>query len=56
MKIVANNCIENYKDQDVPGVLVYLNGKVVRQFIPATYYFGGKLPSWKSIYNYNYRG
>jgi vacuolar-type H+-ATPase subunit I/STV1 len=50
MRIVATNCIENYKDDDVPGVIVYHNGKLLRQFIPATYYFGGKVPSWKSNY------
>lgn len=49
MRIVATNCIDKYKDEDVPGVLVYNNSKLIRQFIPATYYFGGKRPSWKSI-------
>jgi hypothetical protein len=48
MQIVATNCVENYKDVDVPGVLVYKNGEMVRQFLPATYYFGGKDLSWKS--------
>jgi hypothetical protein len=61
MRIVATNCVENYNDVDVPGVLVYLNEKLVRQFIPASYYFGGKNLSWKSkllifiIFN-NFRG
>ncbi len=48
MKIVATNCIENYKDADVPGVIIYKNSQLTRQFIPATYYFGGKYPDWKS--------
>ena len=48
MRIVATNCIENYKDEDVPGVIVYRDGKLVKNFIPATYYFGGKVPTWKS--------
>jgi hypothetical protein len=50
MRIVATNCVENYKDDDVPGVIIYQNAKMIRQFIPATYYFGGKVPSWKSKY------
>jgi len=56
MKIVATNCVENYKDVDVPGVLVYHNAKLMRQFMPATYYFGGKNMSWKSrkTYKNNY--
>lgn len=48
MKIVATNCVEKFKDEDVPGVIVYHNGKLHKQFIPATYFFGGKIPSWKS--------
>ena len=48
MSIVATNCIEGYKDADVPGVIIYQNSKLIRQFIPATYYFGGKNLSWKS--------
>lgn len=48
MKIVATNCVEKFKDEDVPGVIVYCNGKLIKQFIPATYFFGGKVPSWKS--------
>jgi hypothetical protein len=53
MKIVATNCVENYKDVDVPGVIIYKNGQLIRQFIPATYYFGGKDLSWKSIFLLN---
>jgi hypothetical protein len=48
MSIVATNCIEKYSDADVPGVIIYQNAKLIRQFIPATYYFGGKNLSWKS--------
>jgi hypothetical protein len=48
MKIVATNCVDKFKDEDVPGVIVYHNGNLVKQFIPATYYFGGKVPTWKS--------
>jgi hypothetical protein len=49
MKIIATNCIDKYKDDDVPGVIIYQNGKLIRQFIPAPYYFGGKNGlSWKS--------
>jgi hypothetical protein len=52
MKIVATNCVENYNDSDVPGVIIYQNSKLVRQFMPATYYFGGKHLSWKSKFTY----
>jgi len=49
MRIVATNCVENFKDEDVPGVLIYQNGKLIRQFMPASYYFGGKNISWKKV-------
>ena len=48
MRIVATNCIEKYNDDDVPGVIIYQNAKLIRQFIPAPYYFGGNHLSWKS--------
>ena len=41
MQIVATNCIENFSDSNVPAIIIYQNGKLVRQFIPAVYYFGG---------------
>lgn len=50
MKIVATNCVENYKDEDCPGVIVYKNGILVRNFMPASYFFGGNNITWKSIY------
>ncbi len=53
-RIVANNCIENYQDKDVPGVIVYQNGKLYKQFIPATPTFGGRRMNWKSTINHNY--
>lgn len=60
MRIVATNCIEKYNDKDVPGVIIYQNAKLIRQFIPASYYFGGNNLSWKSkfylIIKYLYRG
>jgi hypothetical protein len=52
MKIVATNCIEKYNDEDVPGVIIYQNAKLIRQFIPAPFYFGGKNLSWKSKFNF----
>lgn len=54
MKITATNCIEKFKDDDVPGVIIYKDGTLHKQFIPAYYYFGGKNGiSWKSkITNY----
>ena len=48
MKIVATNCVVNYKDEDVPGLIVYQNGAVVRNFMPASYFFGGNNMTWKS--------
>lgn len=47
-KIEANNCIPNFQDKDVPGVLIYKNGKMIQQYIPATETFGGNQMSWKS--------
>lgn len=49
MKIVASDCIPGFNDKDVPAVIVYQNGKLLRQFIPSTYFFGGSGHlSWKS--------
>jgi hypothetical protein len=49
LKIVATNCVDKFKDEDVPAVLIYQNSKLFRQFIPGVYYFGGKNGlSWKS--------
>jgi len=50
-RIVANNCIENYQDKDVPGIIIYQNGKLFKQFIPATPFFGGSKINWKSKFN-----
>jgi hypothetical protein len=52
MNIQATNCCEGFKDSDVPGMLIYQNAQMIRQFVPASYYFGGKNLSWKSIMNY----
>ena len=41
MRIVATDCIEKFSDRDCPGIIIYYNGKLYRQLIPATYYFGG---------------
>ena len=42
IKIVANKCIENYLDIDVPGLLFYKNGDLLDKIIPASPVFGGK--------------
>lgn len=42
IKIVANKCIENYLDIDVPGILLYKNGDLMDKIIPAGPIFGGK--------------
>lgn len=41
IKIVANKCIENYLDIDVPGILFYKNGDLSDKLIPAGVVFGG---------------
>ena len=41
VKIVANKCIENYLDIDVPGLLLYRNGELLDKIIPAAPVFGG---------------
>lgn len=41
IKIVANKCIENYLDIDVPGILFYKNGDLLDKIIPAGPVFGG---------------
>jgi hypothetical protein len=41
IKIVANKCIENYLDIDVPGILFYRNGDLMDKIIPAAPVFGG---------------
>lgn len=49
MQIVSTNCIEGFSDKDVPAVIVYHNGQLLRQFIPAVYFFGGSGHlSWQS--------
>ena len=42
IKMVANKCIENYMDIDVPGILFYKNGEFMDKLIPAAPVFGGK--------------
>ena len=51
LKIVANNCVENFSDSDCPAVFIYLNGKPIKQFLKAGYYFGGKDMNWKSKFH-----
>ena len=41
MRIKANECIEGFKDKDVPAVIIYHDGNLIKQLIPASYYFGG---------------
>lgn len=33
-KMVATDCVTDYEEVDVPGLLVYLNGKIVEKFVP----------------------
>lgn len=48
INIQATNCCEGFKDSNVPSVLIYKNAELIRQLIPASYYFGGNNMSWKS--------
>ena len=41
MRIRANECIEGFQDKDVPAVIIYHDGNLLKQLIPASYYFGG---------------
>ena len=49
MRIVATNCVENFQDEDCPTVFIYKNGTMFKQFLRASYFFGGKNIDWKSI-------
>lgn len=42
MRIKATSCIEGIKDKDVPALIIYKNSKLIKQYIPANYYIGGK--------------
>ena len=39
IKIVATKCVENFQDRDCPAVIVYKDGKPVKQMIPALRFF-----------------
>jgi hypothetical protein len=52
VNIQATNCCEGFKDENVPSILIYRNGKLQKEFIPAPYFFGGKNLSWKSKINF----
>ena len=41
MRIKADECIDGFKDKDVPAVIIYHDGNLMKQLIPASYYFGG---------------
>lgn len=49
LKIEATNCVNNFKDEDVPTVFIYKNGEIFKQFLPASFYFGGKNMTWKKV-------
>lgn len=42
MRIVATNCLEHCEDINVPGIIIYYNGEMIKQMIPAVHYLGGK--------------
>ena len=50
-KIVSTNCIENYRDADVPGIIIYKAGQLYKQMIPATPLLGGQKMNIKSKNN-----
>lgn len=41
VKIVANKCLEKMTDDKCPAVILYQNGKLIKQFIPLKHYVGG---------------
>ena len=41
LRSVATKCIENYIDADCPGILIYKNGELEGQMIPALKDLGG---------------
>lgn len=47
LKIVANNCIENIREYDIPSLIIYYGGKLLKQYIPAAMVLGKDM-SWKS--------
>lgn len=49
LRIEATNCVENFRDEDVPTVFLYRDGKIARQFLPAPFYFGGANMNWKKV-------
>lgn len=42
MRIRATSCVEGIPDSNVPGVIIYHNNELMKQFLPCTYYFGGE--------------
>jgi hypothetical protein len=42
VKGVATSVVENFRDNDVPGMLIYKNADLVKNWIPAKDVFGGK--------------
>ena len=42
LKSIATKTIPDFLDQHVPGILIYLDGDVIHQLIPAMKYVGGK--------------
>jgi len=38
VKIIASKCLEKLHDESVPSLLVYLNGKIIKQLIPLKHF------------------
>ena len=49
LKIVATNCVQNFRDEDVPTVFIYKDTVLFKQFLPAPRYFGSKKMNWKKV-------
>ena len=41
LKIKARHCIEKIKDHDIPAMLIFKGGEIVKQFIPTREVFMG---------------
>lgn len=49
LKIEATNCVQNFRDADVPTVFIYKDTVLYKQFLPAARFFGGKKMNWKKV-------
>jgi hypothetical protein len=51
LKIVANKCIESFPDHNCPAIVIYKDGTMTKQIIPAKETLGGIKMNKASNYN-----